>query len=186
MWIILFFSLASWLYIFERAIVFLSEFGAIRRISRELESKGYALDNVKDLSGSVSSSFARVLEIIIKNEGSKKEDTVTLAKTQLREETEKLQRGLTLLEISASIGPLLGLLGTVLGIVQVFAVTSKVGLGNPAALSGGISIALNTTVFGLIVAIPASAFLSFYERRIESLIRRIEKYAALIITEMYK
>ena len=186
MWVILFFSLASWVYIFERAIVFVKEFQATKKIGRELDENEYNPDNISMVLETISSSCSNVIKMICENKGLKKEDTITLARTQLREETEKLQRGLTILEVSASIGPLLGLLGTVLGIVQVFAVTAKVGLGNPTALSGGISIALNTTVFGLIVAIPASAFLSFYERRIETLVRRIEKYAALMITKMYK
>ena len=66
----------------------------------------------------------------------------------------KLEFGLNTVKIIASIAPLLGLLGTVIGVLNSFDYITKSGLGDPAIFSGGISVALITTIAGLIVAIP--------------------------------
>jgi biopolymer transport protein ExbB len=71
--------------------------------------------------------------------------------------TEKLvsfERGLSTVRIIASIAPLLGLLGTVIGVLEAFNAISRYGLGDPGVFAGGISLALVTTVGGLVVAIP--------------------------------
>lgn len=86
-----------------------------------------------------------------------------------RREVERLERGLLVLEIVAGVAPLLGLLGTVLGMVSVFDAITAEGLGNAQVLSSGISEALVTTVTGLIVGIPALALYSYFSKRAESL-----------------
>lgn len=72
----------------------------------------------------------------------------------INKQINRLESGLNTIKIIASIAPLLGLLGTVLGVLNSFDAISKKGLSNPAIFSSGISIALITTVAGLIVAIP--------------------------------
>jgi len=74
----------------------------------------------------------------------------------------KLEKGLNTIKIIATISPLLGLLGTVIGIFSSFDVISKVGLDDPMLFSSGISVALITTVVGLIVAIPHFIFYNYY------------------------
>ncbi len=86
-----------------------------------------------------------------------------------RREVERLERGLLVLELVAGVAPLLGLLGTVLGMVSVFDAISAEGLGNAQVLSSGISEALITTVTGLIIGIPALAMYSYFSKRTESL-----------------
>lgn len=186
MWFILILSILSWIFIFEKAMVLFAEYRRAYALRKEIEKTDFSCESLSLALEDKKGSFAKVLFRIVQNKNLRKEDNIILTRSQMREETESLQKGLTILDIASSIGPLLGLLGTVLGIVQVFAATAKVGLGNPLALSQGISVALNTTVFGLITAIPASIALSFYERRIENLLRLIEKYAALALTEFYK
>jgi len=66
----------------------------------------------------------------------------------------KLEFGLNTIKIIASIAPLIGLLGTVVGVLGAFDAITKAGLGDPTIFSGGISVALITTIAGLIVAIP--------------------------------
>ena len=73
---------------------------------------------------------------------------------QIEYEVKKLELGLTYIKNIASIAPLLGLLGTVYGVFKSFEAISMKGLGDPTIFSGGISIALITTIAGLIVAIP--------------------------------
>jgi biopolymer transport protein ExbB len=101
-----------------------------------------------------------------------------------RRQLGRLERGLVLLEIIAGISPLIGLLGTVLGMVTVFNAITERGVGNPAVLSDGISKALITTIAGLVVGIPALAFHSWFSRRAEALAteiydRAVEMLAAL-------
>jgi biopolymer transport protein ExbB len=69
-------------------------------------------------------------------------------------ETPKLESGLTLLKIIAAVAPLMGLLGTVTGMIITFQAITIFGAGDPKAMAGGISSALVTTVLGLLVAIP--------------------------------
>lgn len=73
---------------------------------------------------------------------------------QIEYEIKRLELGLTYIKNIASIAPLLGLLGTVYGVFKAFEVITQKGLGDPTIFSGGISIALITTIAGLIVAIP--------------------------------
>jgi biopolymer transport protein ExbB len=88
------------------------------------------------------------------------------------------------LEIVAATSPLLGLLGTVLGMVTVFNAINAEGLGNAQVLSGGISEALITTVTGLIVAIPALAFYSYFSKRVESLANELHEIGTLFIARL--
>ena len=79
---------------------------------------------------------------------------VTLLKDEVQSSVHELESGLNTIKIIASIAPLLGLLGTVIGILSAFKVISEQGLSNPSLFAGGIAMALVTTVGGLIVAIP--------------------------------
>ncbi len=79
---------------------------------------------------------------------------VNILKDEVQSNVHELESGLNTVKIIASIAPLLGLLGTVLGILSAFKVISEQGLSNPSMFAGGIAMALITTVGGLIVAIP--------------------------------
>lgn len=79
---------------------------------------------------------------------------VQLLKDEVQSKVHSLEFGLNTIKIIASVAPLLGLLGTVIGILSAFRVISQEGLSNPSLFAGGISMALITTVGGLIVAIP--------------------------------
>tara|TARA_B100001248_G_scaffold262503_1_gene258961 strand:- start:64594 stop:65115 length:522 start_codon:yes stop_codon:yes gene_type:complete len=87
----------------------------------------------------------------------------------------QLERGLFVLEIIIGAAPLLGLLGTVTGLVQVFAhISPETGMPNPEAFIQGIALALTTTMIGLAIAIPALAGNSYLQRRIELLTAKAE------------
>ncbi|MGB0744263.1 MAG: MotA/TolQ/ExbB proton channel family protein [Opitutales bacterium] len=91
-----------------------------------------------------------------------------------RLEVSRLERGVFLLEVVIGAAPLLGLLGTVTGLTQVFGGFSvETGLPEPEAFIKGIALALNTTILGLAIAIPALAAHSYLMRRVESLAARI-------------
>lgn len=87
----------------------------------------------------------------------KQKDTgslIELAKQEISVEINGMEKGLNTVKVIASISPLLGLLGTVIGVLIAFRVMSETGLNNPASFAQGISMALITTVGGMIVAIP--------------------------------
>ncbi|HEX7081924.1 MAG TPA: MotA/TolQ/ExbB proton channel family protein [Gammaproteobacteria bacterium] len=89
----------------------------------------------------------------------------------------ELERYLNALATIAGISPLLGLLGTVVGIMKVFTALTANGLGSPAALAGGISEALITTAAGLSVAIPALVAYRYLRGRVDALVVKMEKEA---------
>jgi biopolymer transport protein ExbB len=95
-----------------------------------------------------------------------------------------LERYLTSLGIIASISPLLGLLGTVVGMIKVFTALMLEGAGNANVLAGGISQALITTAAGLSVAIPALMFHRFFLRRIDELVVTMEQEAGKLVDVM--
>ena len=93
----------------------------------------------------------------------------------------ELERFLNTLGTIASVAPLLGLLGTVVGMIDVFAAIIEHGVGNPAVLAEGISKALVTTAAGLSVAIPALMFSRYFKGYVNELILTMEKEAVKLV-----
>ena len=98
----------------------------------------------------------------------------------------ELERYLESLGTVAAVSPLLGLLGTVIGMVQVFTEITTQGVGNPAALAGGISKALITTAAGLTVAIPALVGYRYYRTRVDTLVVEMEKEAIKLVEALHR
>lgn len=98
-----------------------------------------------------------------------------------RQVVPELERYLNTLGTIAAIAPLLGLLGTVTGMIKVFAAITAVGVGNPTALAGGISQALITTEAGLSVAIPALMFYRYFRGRVDALVVKMEEEALKMV-----
>jgi biopolymer transport protein ExbB len=96
-----------------------------------------------------------------------------------------LERYIGALGTIAAVAPLLGLLGTVLGMIKVFVAIELQGTGNAGALAGGISEALITTAAGLLVAIPAMIAHRFYIRRIDSLAVTMEQEAIKLVDALH-
>jgi biopolymer transport protein ExbB len=101
-----------------------------------------------------------------------------------RREVKRLERYLVGLETVAAASPLLGLLGTVFGMIQVFSVISIAGVGQAGLLSGGIAQALITTAFGLCIGIPALIAHNFLNSRVDALVIRIDTYAHMMLKQL--
>lgn len=101
-----------------------------------------------------------------------------------RQVTHELERYLNALGSIAAITPLLGLLGTVDGIIRVFSDIAVGGMGDPAVLSGGISEALICTASGLTVAIPSLFFHRYFERVVDDHVVRMEEQSLHLIDIM--
>ena len=124
-----------------------------------------------------SSPLGTILAAGISNSGHGREvmkDSIEEAANQV---IHNLEKNLSPLGTVAAIAPLLGLLGTVIGMIKVFTAIMIEGTGNAGVLAGGISEALITTAAGLTVAIPAMVFHRFFERRVDSLVVEMEDQA---------
>lgn len=97
----------------------------------------------------------------------------------------ELGRYINVLGTIASIGPLLGLLGTVLGMIRIFSAVTKQGVSDPSILAGGIAEALITTASGLVVAIPALVFYRYFNRRIEGFVVGMEGEAIKLVEALH-
>ena len=141
-----------------------------------LKNSDYEPQKLRDLRG--QSSLGQVLAAGLANAKRGRE----VMKEAMEEATEgvshELERYLTALGIIASISPLLGLLGTVVGMINVFTALMLEGAGNANVLAGGISQALITTAAGLAVAIPAIMFHRFFQRRVDELVVTMEQEAS--------
>jgi biopolymer transport protein ExbB len=142
-----------------------------RRVQQQISSKSASADN----------PLGRVLMVYEKN---KNVDTETLElklNEAILKETPEIIDWVGLLKVVAILAPLLGLLGTVTGMIQTFQAITMFGAGDPKLMAGGISQALVTTVQGLCVAIPMTLLHSIVNTRSRSLIHVLEEQSAGII-----
>lgn len=102
------------------------------------------------------------------------------------EEIMNLEKSLTVLATASSVGPLLGLLGTVWGIMDAFVGISRKGNASISAVAPGVAVALLTTVIGLLVAIPALVAFNFFQSRINTLSIRTDNFASEFIAAIEK
>ena len=101
-------------------------------------------------------------------------------------EVHKLEKYLTTLGSIASISPLLGLLGTVLGMIDVFYALNQTGSRDPSLFSGGIAQALITTAVGLCIAIPALLCHRHFQRRVDEFALQLEREGKRLMGELFK
>ena len=92
-------------------------------------------------------------------------------------ELTRMKRGLTALDTIITLGPLLGLLGTIIGMIDSFGIMSESGLGQPHAVTGGVAEALVCTAAGIFVAVTTLIPYNYFQTTIEQVTERIEQYA---------
>ena len=150
-----------------------------------LSRSDQAIDGQTERIERDDSALARVLSVGFRNRNPGLEKNYEILQVAEKQAANRMERGLVLLEIVAVISPLLGLLGTVIGMVQVFDVISQIGAGHAQALSSGISQALISTIAGLVVAIPALIAYSVYTRKVDNLLLEIEKAVGIFLLRLY-
>ena len=132
------------------------------------------------------SSLARIVRVALQHLRAPREENIEAVETRARHEMVGLERGLIILEIITGIAPLLGLIGAVSGLVHVF---SHLGLSSGSAdtkaIALGIAEALNATVFGLSIAVPALIAFSYFSRKIEVMSVEMETLVVELITKCY-
>jgi len=143
-----------------------------------LRQKGVNAEVVRGLAE--GSPMGRIFAAGIRNLSSSREVMKESLEEAGRAVAHELERYLTSLGTIAAVAPLLGLLGTVIGMVEIFGSQAPTG-GNPAQLAHGISIALYNTAFGLIVAIPAMIFYRYFRGKVEALLVEMEQEAIKLV-----
>jgi biopolymer transport protein ExbB len=142
------------------------------------QERGVPAELLKQLTE--SSPLGRIFATALKNAGNSREVMKESIEESGRAVTHELDRFLTSLGTIASMAPLLGLLGTVIGMIEIFGAQTGGGT-NPGQLAHGISIALYNTAFGLIVAIPAMIAYRFFRSKVESLVVDMEQQAIKLV-----
>ena len=136
-----------------------------------------ALEACKKRKGSTS----RVVSAALRNLDRDREHLEDIISEAILHESSHLNRFGSMIMVIAAVAPLLGLLGTVTGMISTFDIITEFGTGDPKLLSGGISIALITTEVGLAVAIPALLFGNLLSGWAEGIKDDMEKAALRII-----
>lgn len=130
--------------------------------------------------------LARVLLQGLECRDSSRQDMENALQEAILKEIPAFERFLSFLGMLAAVAPLLGLLGTVTGMINTFQGITQYGTGDPRLLSGGISEALVTTMLGLSAAIPLILFHTLLSRRVENRIGRLEEKAVALVNLVYK
>jgi len=128
----------------------------------------------------------RVLLAGINSRNQTREEMENILQETILREIPRLEKFLSTLGILAAIAPLLGLLGTVTGMINTFHVITFYGTGDPKMMSGGISEALTTTMLGLGVAIPIMLFHTFLSRNVETIISQMEEKGVALANIVFK
>ncbi len=145
---------------------------------REFEGRGVTQELLTKLTD--HSPLGRVFATALKNANSSREVMKESIEESGRAVTHELDRFLISLGTIASMAPLLGLLGTVIGMIEIFGAQTATGT-NPGQLAHGISIALYNTAFGLIIAIPAMIFYRYFRAKVEGLVVDMEQQAIKLV-----
>ena len=130
--------------------------------------------------------LSRLLLLAAERLGWPKDDNVDALQTRARHEIVRLERGLVVLEIIVGIAPLLGLVGTIIGMMSAFKDIGPMGQTEAAKLAHGIATILQATLGGLLIAIPALIFWSYYSKKVETLAVEMETLCDEFVRRQYR
>src|SRR5438067_1570629 len=132
------------------------------------------------------SPLGRVVQTGLQNLQWPKSENIQAVETRARHEIIRLEAGLVVLEVVVGIAPLLGLLGAVSGLVNVFAnFGAATSINDPRGIAKGISEALSTTIVGLAIAIPSLIAYSYFSKKIETLSAEMESLISELLAKCY-
>ena len=149
--------------------------GEVNRLA--FEGEWQACEEIVSQHKGKGMSVIHVLEAGLAARKNDRETLESVLQEAILRELPRVERGLAILAILGAIAPLLGLLGTVTGMIDTFRVITLFGTGDPKLMSGGISEALVTTMLGLAVAIPIMLLHTFLSRRVDHIIGDMEEKA---------
>jgi biopolymer transport protein ExbB len=147
---------------------------------------GDDVENLRDLCEKTPSPLGRLILFAINHLSWPKAENVSSLETAARREVVRLERGLVVLEIIIGIAPLLGLVGTIIGMMTVFNDIGEAGLNNASKLAQGISVILKTTLIGLLIAIPALVAWGYFSKKVEVLAVEMETLCDEFVRRQYR
>ena len=195
MWVILLASISELAVIIEKMYTFLSK---EKKLSENEKNQLYKalrtgkkeeiLKLCKDKTDSVSKSVTKIVSNMdinfAKLDNSHRQVIEGIISESILEQTTELEKGMSLLGTVVNAAPQLGLLGTVTGMIAAFSALTRNGISTAKIVAGGISEALYTTAFGLIVAIPALVFYNYFNRRIDVIVAEMERAALQFLSRV--
>ena len=146
------------------------------------------VENLRQHCNAEPSPLGRLLLLAIDHREWPKAENEAAVESGARHEIVKLESGLVILEIIVGIAPLLGLVGTIFGMMNVFGDIGQTGLTNmsdASKLASGISLILRTTLIGLLISIPALVAWSYFSKKVEVLAVEMETLCAGFIRKQY-
>ena len=170
----------------ERLLALRSNRVAPRSLLAEVGELVRAGKVAEALARSVGSSSAAgvIFTAVLRKHGAPEAVLREVAQDAGRREAARLERLVELIGVVAALGPLLGLLGTVLGMIKVFQRVNEVGAGSPVEMAAGIWEALIATAYGLLVGIPALVMYRLVLARIDGLVLRLEDEAVALLESL--
>ena len=195
MWVILLASISGLAVIIEKMYTFLSKEKKLSENEKNQLYKALRTGNreeilklCKDKTDSVSKSVAKIVSNMDINfdelDNSHRQVIEGIISESILEQTTELEKGMSLLGTVVNAAPQLGLLGTVTGMIAAFSALTRNGTSTAKIVAGGISEALYTTAFGLIVAIPALVFYNYFNRRIDVIVSEMERAALQFLSRV--
>lgn len=133
-----------------------------------------------------ASALGRLLLLAADHLDRPKEENADGLQTRARHEIVKLERGLVVLEVAVGVAPLLGLVGTIVGMMGVFADVGQAGLSDAAKLAHGISLILRATLIGLLIAIPSLVAWSYFTKKVETMAVEMENLCDEFLRRQYR
>lgn len=147
---------------------------------------GGSPERLSRLVNNDNSSLARITRVALQHVRWPRSENIEFAQTRARAELVRLERGLIILEVVTGIAPLIGLIGTVAGLVQVFSgLGLSSGSADTKAVALGISMALNCTIFGLSIAVVSLIGFSYFSKKVEVLSVQMESVVSDLIAKCY-
>ena len=132
------------------------------------------------------SPLGRLIQLAASRLDWAKDDNLDSLETAARHEVVHLERGLVVLEVIVGIAPLLGLVGTIAGMMTVFGDLGQTGLNDAAKLAQGIELILRATLAGLLIAIPSLIFWSYFTKKVEVLSVEMETLCDEFLRRQYR
>ena len=156
--------------------------GLLQRVVTEFRKNGASVEMIANLEA--HSPLGRVLGAGLRNVGSSREIMKEAIEEAGSVVSHDLERYLTTLGTIASISPLMGLFGTVVGMIEIFA-SQTPGGGNPVQLAHGISVALYNTGFGLLIAIPSMIFWRHFRALVDGFVIEMQRQAVRMVEVLH-
>ena len=188
MWPLLVCSVAGLAIILERCWVLRRQRLVSAALAAAIERRGPekdSLDRVQAVAEIDQSVLAEVVRVAFEHAGAGRAANVEAVQALARQVVGRMERGLTTLGLIAELGPLLGLLGTVNGMLHLFADVASKGMSDPTQISAGISEALVATFTGLSIAVPALIAYMYLRRRIEMLVLEMERHVDELLARLH-